>query len=90
MAIITKEEQAREKRINRQRVMRARELIHLLAKLGIKIGWEGRDTTTFAPLDKLSLAPKLIQEATILTCEIRAIVEGRIKFINVDASGKKI
>lgn len=91
MAIITKQDKEREQRINRERVFRARELIHLLAKLGITIGWEGRDDTTFSPINKLALAPKLVQEATILTREIRAIAEGRIKFVNLDPkTGKRI
>lgn len=90
MALHTKESIAREKRVNRERVMRARELIHLLAKLNIRIGWEGRDDTTFTPIAATAAVPKLIQEATILTREIRAIVEGRIKFVTVDAAGKKI
>lgn len=90
MAIHSKQSLDREQRVNRERVMRARDLIHLLAKVGVKIGWEGRDDTTFTPIDAVAKVPKLIQEATILTREIRAIVEGRIKFVTVDPkTGKK-
>lgn len=64
------------KRIREGRVARAKELMVHMEILGVEIGWEG-EYTTFTPMT--SCPPKLIEEATILSGEIKAIKEGRIK-----------
>lgn len=59
-----------------ERINRARELIALSRVHKITIGWEG-DFTTFTPAD--ATPPKFIEEVTLLSREIRALMEGRIK-----------
>lgn len=66
----------RRKRIVRERIQRARELIAYADLNGITIGWEG-EFTTFHPAD--STPGRFMQEATILSTEIKALKEGRIK-----------
>lgn len=63
-------------RITREKLQRARELIAHMDLTGITIGWKG-EYTTFHPMS--DCPPRLIQEATILSKEIRALKEGRIK-----------
>lgn len=62
-----------------ERVKRARELIAYMEMSGIEIGWE-KGYTTFKPAPPAT-PQRLIEEATILSAEIRAIKEGRIKFV---------
>lgn len=69
-------EKDRQQRIVGERIQRARELITHADLTGITIGWEN-GYTTFHPAD--ATPPKFIQEATILSVEIRALKEGRIK-----------
>lgn len=64
-------------RITREKLQRARELIAYMDLTGITIGWTLEGYTTFHPMS--DCAPKLIQEATILSKEIKALKEGRIK-----------
>lgn len=61
-------------RISAQRFARARELLVYGETLGIEIGWEG-NKTTFHPASECT--QEFIQEATILSAEIRAIRERR-------------
>lgn len=63
-------------RITREKLQRARELIAFMELANITIGWEG-EYTTFHPMTECP--PKLISEATILSAEIKALKEGRIK-----------
>ena len=63
-------------RITREKFQRARELIAYADLTNITIGWED-GYTTFNPAD--TCPPKFIQEATILSAEIKALKEGRVK-----------
>lgn len=64
----------RVKRISAQRHARAQELLAHAEILGIEIGWEG-NKTTFHPATECP--PSFIQEATILSAEIKALRERR-------------
>lgn len=58
------------------RIARARELLAYAQTVGIEIGWEG-EYTTFTP--HTGTPQKFIEEATLLSREIKALREGRIK-----------
>jgi hypothetical protein len=66
--------QARLNAIRAGRIQRAKELIAHLDLLGIEIGWE-KEYTTFKPAT--GCPQRLMEEATLLSQEIKAIKEGR-------------
>jgi len=68
--------QQRLAQIRAERLKRARELVAYMDTTGIEIGWEG-EHTSFCPASACS--QQLIEEATILSAEIRALKEGRAK-----------
>jgi len=63
-------------RIARERIQRARELVAFADLTGITIGWE-KEFTTFHPMT--ACPQRFMQEATILSAEIKALKEGRVK-----------
>ena len=67
---------ARLAQIRASRIARAKELLVQADVMNIEIGWEG-EYTTFHPMS--SCPPKFMEEATILSEEIKALKEGRIK-----------
>lgn len=64
------------KRIREGRIQRARELVAQADVMNIEIGFEG-EFTTFCPMSVCP--PRFIEEATILSHEIKALKEGRTK-----------
>lgn len=74
-AVSTAAKKAAEFRKQMQRMQRARELCAHADLLKIEIGWEfidGQEHTTFKPLD---IDPRFIEEATILSAEIKYLRE---------------
>lgn len=69
-------EAARQIRIGQEKIQRARELIAHADLTGVTMDWEG-EFMTFCPMD--GVPQRFIQEATILSAEIKALKEGRIK-----------
>jgi hypothetical protein len=61
-------------RIRFQRFKRAQELVAYADLTGITIGWEG-EHTTFHPAD--DIPQRFIEEATILSAEIKSIIQNR-------------
>jgi hypothetical protein len=61
-------------RARHARFQRARELVAYADVTGITIGWEG-EHTTFHPANEID--PRFIEEATIISAEIKAIIQSR-------------